>query len=285
MPTTSDDAASPDLTSDSEAGRERGPVWDRERLVDPHRRADKADRVRAMFAAISTSYDRNNRIHSLGRDRAWRRRAVRLAGVRQGEDVVVDVACGTGDLAEAFADAAPARVIGVDFVPEMLDVAREKTSTRPTRAGRPTPEYRVGDATALDLADDSADIVSIAFGIRNVDDPAAAIREFRRILRPGGRLVILEFGRPTLPPLRQLYDLYFHHVMPRTATWLSGDRTGAYRYLPRSVSTFLTPERLTGLMSDAGFTDVAVKPLTFGICLAYVGRVAEREADAAFSDR
>lgn len=247
--------------ADASAGR----AWTREALADPHAQPDKARRVREMFAAIAGRYDLNNRVHSLGRDQAWRRFAVRAADVRPG-DVVVDVACGTGDLTEAFARRSPAsRVIGIDFTPEMLDIARAKLARRPMSLGSRV-EYRQGDAMALDLPERSADVLSIAFGIRNVQEPARALAEFARVLKPGGRLVVLEFDRPRLAPVRWCNDLYTARIMPHTATWLSGDRSGAYRYLPRSVGTFMTAEELGEQLRRVGFADVRTARLTLGIC-------------------
>jgi demethylmenaquinone methyltransferase / 2-methoxy-6-polyprenyl-1,4-benzoquinol methylase len=270
VPATEEKASSPDaaaksrdqLSGSSPAG------WSEDELIDPHRHAEKAGKVRGMFAAIAGRYDLNNRVHSLWRDQAWRRYAVRAAAVRPG-DTVVDVACGTGDLTEAFALRSPAaRVIGIDFTPEMLDVAREKIRRRPAEtSGRVT--YREGDAQALPLQAADADVVSIAFGIRNVADPARAVAEFARILRPGGRLVILEFDRPRLAPLRWFNDFYCGWIMPRTATLISGDRTGAYRYLPKSVGSFMTREALCSLMARSGFGEVSAHPLTMGICTCY----------------
>jgi len=134
--------------------------------------------------------------------------------------------------------------------------------------------FSTGDAQALPLSDRSADVVSIAFGIRNVQSPAAALAEFRRVLRPGGRLVVLEFSVPTNPLFKGLYNFYCSKVMPLTATWISGDRSGAYKYLPHSVETFVTPPQMTSLMAAAGFTDVTATPLTFGAVVVYRGRVA-----------
>jgi demethylmenaquinone methyltransferase/2-methoxy-6-polyprenyl-1,4-benzoquinol methylase len=128
-----------------------------------------------------------------------------------------------------------------------------------------------GDALALPLPDACAGVVSIAFGIRNVADPAAAVREFHRVLRPGGRLVILEFSLPTNPLLRGLYNFYFRKILPRTATWISRDKTGAYKYLPESVNTFITRDRMTEMMTAAGFQQVEQHPLTFGVCVCYRG--------------
>ena len=247
---------------------QEAPAWTDPELADPHASSDKHGKVQRMFAAIARSYDLNNRVHSLWRDQAWRRYAVRAASVRPGE-AVLDVACGTGDLTEAFAQSAAGRVVGLDFTREMLDVARfKKQRLENARSGK--IEYIEGDAQNLPFADGSFDVVSIAFGIRNVADPAKAVREFSRVLRPGGRLVILEFGRPSFPPARWFNDFYCGWIMPRTATWLSGDQSGAYKYLPKSVGTFMAPARLTGLMEQGGLKNSRVRKLTLGICLCYV---------------
>ena len=128
-----------------------------------------------------------------------------------------------------------------------------------------------GDAQALPLADESADVVSIAFGIRNVVDPVAAIREFYRVLRPRGRVIVLEFSLPTNRILRGLYNFYFRQILPRTATLISGDKTGAYKYLPQSVSTFIGRAQMMSMMRDAGFERVEQHPMTFGVCVCYCG--------------
>jgi demethylmenaquinone methyltransferase/2-methoxy-6-polyprenyl-1,4-benzoquinol methylase len=182
----------------------------------------------------------------------------------------VDVACGTGDLALRFAGALGAGaqlVVGIDFTYEMLPMAARKSAGQSIR-------WINGDALCLPLQGACADVVSIAFGIRNVADPAAACREFRRILRPGGRLVILEFSLPANPILRAMYNFYFRRILPRTATWISGDTTGAYKYLPESVNTFIDRSSMVRMMSDAGFIDVQQHPLTFGVCVCYRGLVA-----------
>ncbi|MCE9588977.1 MAG: bifunctional demethylmenaquinone methyltransferase/2-methoxy-6-polyprenyl-1,4-benzoquinol methylase UbiE [Planctomycetes bacterium] len=241
-------------------------AWTDADLADPHTVADKARRVEAMFAAIAPSYDINNRVHSLWRDQAWRRAAVRFANLKS-TDTVLDVACGTGDLSMAFRAGGAARVVGVDFTYNMLAVAKQKKAP-PDRASL---TYHAGDAMRLPVADASVDVVSIAFGIRNVADPLAALREFRRVLRPGGRLVILEFSLPANPVLRGLYNLYFRHVLPRTASWIARDRSGAYKYLPQSVNTFIDRKRMTELMTGAGFREPSVKPLTLGIAVLYRG--------------
>jgi demethylmenaquinone methyltransferase/2-methoxy-6-polyprenyl-1,4-benzoquinol methylase len=243
------------------------PVWREADLADPHGAPDKARRVQRMFNAIARSYDLNNRLHSLGRDQAWRRAAVRTAAVSAGERVL-DLACGTGDLARAFTRSPADAVLGADFAPAMLAEARRKKTPR-----RAPLHYLAADGLRLPLPDAAVNVASIAFGIRNVADPDAAAREMRRVLRPGGRALILEFGMPKRWPLRPLYELYFHHIMPRTATWIARDGSGAYRYLPRSVNTFLDEPGLADLLRGAGFEAVSTRRLTFGIAVLVVGRV------------
>ncbi|MCB9844614.1 MAG: bifunctional demethylmenaquinone methyltransferase/2-methoxy-6-polyprenyl-1,4-benzoquinol methylase UbiE [Phycisphaeraceae bacterium] len=243
--------------------------WDRATLSDPHAQADKAQRVRDMFGAIAPRYDLNNRLHSLGRDQAWRRAAVRAAAIAPG-DRVLDVACGTGDLTAAIARREPAEVIGVDFTQEMLDHAEAKRVRLPEPAASRI-RYQRADAMDLPFQDASFDAVTIAFGLRNVADPSRAIVECVRVLRPAGRLVILEFTTPRFPPVRWANALYSGWIMPRTASLIARDRSGAYRYLPRSVSTFLTTEQVRQAMRDAGLEQVGSRSLTLGICACYRG--------------
>lgn len=255
------------------------PAWDDALLKDPHAVADKRSRVQRMFAAIAPSYDLNNRLHSLGMDQAWRRKAVKLAGLKP-DDRVVDVACGTGDLIEAFrsvgdflpgaraAEPPQPQYVGVDFTFEMLPIARRKSSFYDLAS---CIRYVNGDAQSLPLPDACCDVVSIAFGIRNVADPAAAFREFHRVLRPDGRVIVLEFSLPTNPLLRGLYNLYFRKVLPRTATLISGDKTGAYKYLPESVNTFIGRQQMADMLAAAGFSKVEQHPMTFGVCVCYRG--------------
>jgi demethylmenaquinone methyltransferase/2-methoxy-6-polyprenyl-1,4-benzoquinol methylase len=250
--------------------------WDERSLRDPHADADKRRRVQRMFAAIAPSYDLNNRLHSLWRDQTWRKKAVRLAQLQPG-NVVVDVACGTGDLSLTFARppraSAPAAVWGIDYTFEMLPLAREKYAKVQANPAAAPCRFINGDAQSLPLPDACCDVASIAFGIRNVVEPAAALAEFRRILRPGGRLIILEFSLPSNSALRGLYNFYFRHILPRTATWISGDTTGAYKYLPPSVNTFIDRPRMIQMMQDAGFAQVEQFPMTFGVCICYRGVV------------
>ena len=168
---------------------------------------------------------------------------------------------------------AAAQVIGIDFTHEMLPIALGKWMTAASAKALPVPSVRFinGDAQALPLPDACCDVVSIAFGIRNVVDPSAAAGEFFRILRPGGRVVILEFSLPTNSVFRSLYNFYLKRILPRTATWISGDKTGAYKYLPQSVNTFIDRETMVNLLATAGFRNVIQRPMTFGVCVCYRG--------------
>ena len=248
-------------------------AWRESELRNPHAHREKAEKVRSMFASIASSYDLNNRVHSLWRDQAWRRFAVRYARVNSG-DVVLDVACGTGDLTQAFAVTNAQSVIGIDFTPQMLEVAKTKLMRlRPQTASK--IEYRQGDAMALDIDDASVDIVSIAFGLRNVAEPDKAIEEFARVLRPGGRLIVLEFDQPHFAPIRWFNTFYCGWVMPRSATIISRDRSGAYRYLPKSVGSFMHASKVMAMMEEHGFTGVTRRSLTLGICACYRGTRSE----------
>ena len=227
-----------------------------------------SEQVREMFASIARRYDAANEVLSLGVHRGWRRAAVRLSGVVRG-DRVLDCATGTGDLALAFKRAVgpTGEVVGTDFCAEMLEPAPAKAR----RAGLEI-RFEVADALALPYADRSFDVASIAFGIRNVDDPVRCLREMARVVRPAGRVVVLEFGQPS-GPFGALFRVYSRQVMPAIGGLLTGNRS-AYEYLPRTAAAFPAGDRFLALMDEAGsFSERSATRLLAGTAYVYVGTV------------
>ena len=228
---------------------------------------EHAKAVRAMFSGIAGRYDLLNHVLSLNIDKRWRKL------VRQNlqhilddpQALVLDVACGTGDLSIELQSHAKAKVIGTDFCRPMLSVAAEKNG-----ANSLSIPYVEGDAMNLGFASDSFDAATIAFGLRNLSNFADGLAELRRILKPGGRLVVLEFSSPVVPGFRQLFNFYFTRVLPRIGGAVSGSR-GAYQYLPDSVSKFPDQKRLVALMRETGFDNVEYANLTGGIAAIHTG--------------
>lgn len=226
------------------------------------------EKIARMFDAIAGRYDLLNHLLSLGIDKRWRRRAVRELQLEPGSRVL-DLCTGTADLAlaalEGQGDAAS--VVGLDFSPAMLAHGRAKLARR--------RERRVwlvrGDAMQVPLPDRSVDAVTIGFGIRNVQVPEVAAREIVRVLKPGGRLAILEFGTPSLPGLRALYLFYFRQVLPLIGRVISR-HNDAYSYLPASVAAFQGPDEFLSLLRDAGFSQARVVSLTLGVVYLFVAR-------------
>lgn len=221
------------------------------------------DKIRSMFASISTRYDRANTVLSGGVHHLWRRRTVRWSDAKPG-DRVLDCATGTGDLAIAFRKAVGDRgeVIGTDFVPEMLDLARIKAANI---------RFEVADVTRLPFDDATFDVSSISFGIRNVNDPRQGIAELARVVKPGGRVMVLEFGQPRGRAFRILYDLYRRRVLPHVGGIVTGE-PDAYEYLERSAGRFPSGDAFVQLMRDsARFKSIEFVPLTFGIAYLYKG--------------
>ena len=224
--------------------------------------------VQRMFASIAPRYDTANAVLSLGVHALWRRAAVRLSDAAPG-DRVLDCATGTGDLALAFKRAVGdgGDVIGTDFCAEMLAPAPDKAR----KAGLEI-EFKVADALALPFEGKSFDVASIAFGIRNVDDPVACLRELARVVKPGGRVVVLEFGQPE-GPFGALFRLYSRLVMPAIGGLLTGNRA-AYEYLPKTSAAFPAGDAFLALIDKSGaYTLSSATPLTFGTAWVYVGTV------------
>jgi len=216
-----------------------------------------AEGVQRMFDRIAPVYDVMNRVMTGGLDRRWRRITVEQA-VSPG-DRVLDACCGTGDLAIAAQRRGAAKVVGLDFSEEMLERARRKA---------PELEWVRGDALALPFGDGSFDAATVGFGVRNVDDLDAAIRELRRVLRPGGRLAILEITTP-VGALAVFYGFWFDRVIPLLGKVLPGG--AAYTYLPASVRRFPKPEDLADLLAESGFGKVRFRRFAGGIVALHVG--------------
>ncbi len=223
--------------------------------------------VHAMFSGIARRYDLLNHVLSVNIDRSWRRKVRReLENILAKPDAeILDVACGTGDLAIELAEHANAKVFGTDFCRPMLEIAKEKTVHMDL--GIPLIE---ADAMQLSFADRSFDAVTIAFGLRNLPNFENGLKELHRVLKPGGKLVVLEFTTPPIPGFRTLFNLYFTKVLPRIGGAISGSR-GAYEYLPDSVSKFPDQKRLRDLLSDVGFEHVSYRNLTGGIAAMHTG--------------
>ena len=229
-----------------------------------------ADGSGAMFDRIAARYDAMNRVLSFGLDRGWRRRTVRALALGAAPRVL-DLATGTGDLAVDLARAHPdATVVGLDPSRQMLAIAQRKL----VRAGlADRVQLVVGDAQALPYRDDELDAVTIAFGIRNVPDRARALREMARVVRPGGRIAVLELGEPRRGLLARAARFHTRHVVPRLGALLSGARE--YRYLQRSIAAFPPADEFAALMTGAGLRVLEVAPLTFGVCTLYLATPAE----------
>jgi demethylmenaquinone methyltransferase/2-methoxy-6-polyprenyl-1,4-benzoquinol methylase len=221
-----------------------------------------------MFDAIAGKYDFLNHLLSAGIDKRWRRAAIRSLALT-GRERVLDLCTGTADLAIAarLGQRPAARVVGVDFAAAMLRVGQQKLA----RAGHADRITLVrGDAARVPVGDGSVDAVTVAFGIRNVEQTAKACEEMLRVLTPGGRLAILEFGIPSTPVVRAAYLWYFNQVMPRIG-WLVA-RHEAYGYLPASVGAFYSPGEFVKLLRHVGFAEVSARPMTFGIVYLYTAR-------------
>lgn len=221
-----------------------------------------------MFDSIAGDYDALNHILSLDVDKIWRKKALKQIVDAPAPVQVLDLACGTGDFSIAIAKALTGgHVTGVDLSEGMLAVMREKVDKAELNGMISIEE---GDGENLRFPDNTFDRVTIAFGIRNFEDRPKGLREMLRVLKPGGRLVILELSRPENKIIRWFYDLYFLHILPKIGGKVSGDKA-AYAYLPASVATFPGKKEFTATMREAGFRTVTHKAFTLGICRMYTG--------------
>ena len=261
--------------------------WTGRELKNPHGAADKARRVRVMFDGIAGVYDLLNHVLSFGLDVHWRRRGVRLAQVGPGQRVL-DLCCGTGDMALEFVKAEPGltEVVGLDFSEEMLRVARRKYRSLVLKRGGCGSRCRggahgnrcndmqikwlCGDAQQIGFGEGSFDRVSCVFGVRNLQDAAGGLREMHRVLKPGGRAVILEFAMPKNAVVGWLFQGYFRMLLPLIGGMMAGVDSRAYQYLPASVMSSAPTEQLAKFARDAGFETIYIERLTFGIVVAVV---------------
>lgn len=232
----------------------------------------RAEAVRSMFGSIAGRYDRANAVLSGGMHHVWRRKAVRLLAPAA-DARVLDVCCGTGDLAFAIArDLGPkGEVVATDFCPEMVELARDKQLRR--GSGGAAATFVQADATSLSYDDSSFDAATVSFGIRNVVPPSAGLAEMARVVRPGGRVLVLEFGQPDGWLFGPLFRFYSAVVMPRLGGLLTGDRA-AYEYLPRTSAAFPAgPAFVDELLRPAGLEPLLTRPLMRGIAWIYLAEV------------
>ena len=229
--------------------------------------ATKKEQVATMFNNISRTYDFLNHFLSLGIDIIWRKKAI--AELRKDRPRhILDVATGTGDFAfEAIRMLNPEKVTGVDISAGMLEIAAEKIKKRGLESKF---EVRLGDSEKLLFADNNFDAVTVAYGVRNFENLEKGLADMHRVLKPGGKAVILEFSKPRAFPVKQLYNFYFNYITPAIGKIFSKDNS-AYKYLPESVAAFPDRERFTGLMEKVGYRETKFRPLAFGICSIYTG--------------
>lgn len=232
----------------------------------------KRDNIEKMFNDIAGDYDQLNHIMSMNVDKTWRSRAIRKIITPDAPQHIMDLACGTGDFSIAIAKKMNpgSHVYGVDLSEGMLDVMRRKVA-----AGGLEDKISIqkGIGEKLEFEDGTFDLVTIAFGIRNFEDRQGSLREILRVLKPGGKIAILELSVPANPVVRWFYNLYFSKLMPLVGRWISGNGP-AYKYLPASVNNFPGKKQWMQTMQDCGFTEVTHKAFTLGLCRFYIGEKA-----------
>lgn len=231
-----------------------------------NRRVYEQSYIRTLFDTIASRYDLLNHILSLGIDVLWRKRAIRLLQPYQPQHIL-DVATGTGDVAFEASRLKPQRIIGIDISSKMLEIGKAKVHARNLQS---IISFEKGEAEQLRFESNSFDAVTVAFGVRNFSDLKKGLSEFYRVLRDGGIVVIVEFSKPRIFPIAQVYNWYSQRILPWLGGLISKNRS-AYEYLPHSISEFPDSTEFCTLLTDVGFTDVQCHPQTFGIASIYVG--------------
>lgn len=237
----------------------------------------QAHRVKNLFSVIARHYDFLNTLLSLKRDKSWRHETVKVSDVKPASKVL-DVCTGTGELALAYSDKIGAEgfVMGSDFCFEMLVIGDQKLQQPVGAVSNRTTNFLAADTLTLPFLDNTFDVVSVGFGIRNVADLEIGIREMTRVAAPGGRVVILEFTQPVNPIFRSLYYFYFTKILPFVGNLISRNKDDAYGYLPRSVMKFPNCDALKSVMEQYGLTDVQFYRKTFGIVAIHVGKKPDK---------
>lgn len=241
--------------------------------LDPHSPASKhspnPEIIRSMFSQVASNYDKANSVLSVGIHHLWRSKLVQLSQAKEGQKVL-DCATGTGDLAIAFKKAvgSTGTVIGTDFCAEMLAPAPQKAKELHLDI-----QFEQADVTQLQYADNTFDFCTISFGIRNVSDPVKALKEMARVTKPGGKVIVLEFGQMKTPIIGPIYSFYSEKVLPILGGWVTGQKK-AYEYLQKSSAAFPCREEFTGLMlKSEAFSQMTFTPVSFGIAYIYIGVV------------
>ena len=229
-----------------------------------HQGQEKKEFVRKMFDDISPSYDFLNHFLSLGIDIYWRKKFIRKLDFKDG-NTILDVACGTGDVGFQILKKHSVSITGIDLSPKMVELAQVKALKR----NLANITFIEGDAENLPLESNSIDCLTISYGFRNISNYEMALTEFYRVLKPGGKLGILEFSKPKLKIIGFIFKLYFHHILPRIASFFS--RSDAYRYLPESVDFFPSRHDICRKIIYSGFKRAEIHDLTFGISTIFLG--------------
>lgn len=229
--------------------------------------AEKKKAIESMFDSIAWRYDFLNHFLSFGVDRLWRRRAIRLIGKTHKPEFILDVATGTADLAISALKLNPEKITGIDISESMLEIGREKILKKGLSQ---RIQLLRGDSEKIEFNNDSFDVAMVAFGVRNFADPLSGLKEMRRVIKPGGMVMVLEFSKPSHFPFRQIYNFYFLNILPFFGRFFSKDKN-AYRYLPESVMRFPDNEEFLRLLAEAGFIDSKQIKLSGGIASIYTG--------------